>query len=178
MDNTLYEQNVQLNQIIERLAELNQMVPETEMDEHRIKLERELLLEKFRDSTESLEEKANDTAGYIKHLENNVKEIDEEIKRLKARKDSFNNSISFLKSALSTLFNLCDKKKLKTALYTFTLAKGKGKVVIEDETKLTEEYLVPQPPKPDKQKLYDDMANQGLIIDGVKLEYIESLRIR
>ena len=61
MENTLYEQNVQLNQIIERLAELNQMVPETEMDEHRIKLERELLLEKFRNSTESLEEKANDT---------------------------------------------------------------------------------------------------------------------
>ena len=178
MENTLYEQNVQLNQIIERLAELNDMVPETEMDDHRIKLERELLLEKFRDSTESLEEKANNTAGYIKHLENNVKEIDEEIKRLKARKDSFNNSISFLKSALATLFNLCDKKKLKTALYTFTLAKGKGKVVIEDETKLSDEYLIPQPPKPDKQKLYDDIANQGLIIDGVQLEYSESLRIR
>lgn len=178
MENTLYEQNVQLNQIIERLAELNQMVPETEMDEHRIKLERELLFEKFRVSTESLEEKANDTAGYIKHLENNVKEIDEEIKRLKARKDSFNKSINFFKSALSTLFNLCNTKKLKTALYTFTLAKGKGKVVIEDETKLSDEYLIPQPPKPDKQKLYDDIANQGLIIDGVQLEYSESLRIR
>lgn len=178
MENTLYEQNVQLNQIIERLAELNEMVPETEMDEHRIKLERELLMDKFKEYQGSIEEKANGTANYIKHLENNVKEIDEEIKRLKARKDSFNNSISFLKSALSTLFNLCDKKKLKTALYTFTLAKGKGKVVIEDETKLAEEYLVPQPPKPDKQKLYDDIANQGLIIDGVKLEYNESLRIR
>lgn len=70
------------------------------------------------------------------------------------------------------------RKKLKTALYTFTLAKGKGKVVIEDETKLSDEYLIPQPPKPDKQKLYDDIANQGLIIDGVQLEYSESLRIR
>lgn len=178
MENTLYEQNVQLNQIIERLAELNEMVPETEMDEHRIKLERELLMDKFKEYQGSIEEKANGTANYIKHLENNVKEIDEEIKRLRARKDSFNNSINFLKSALSTLFNLCDKKKLKTALYTFTLAKGKGKVVIEDETKLSDEYLIPQPPKPDKQKLYDDIANQGLIIDGVQLEYSESLRIR
>jgi flagellar biosynthesis/type III secretory pathway chaperone len=69
----------------------------------------------------------------IKNLENNNQEIDQEIQRLKKRKQQNINLIERLKTNIMYQFKELGKTRYETPLYTISIRKNPQKVIITDE---------------------------------------------
>ena len=75
---------------------------------------------------------------------------------------------------------LTGKTKFKTELFSFNVQKNPVAVVIDEQyiENIPEEYLIPQDPKVDKQKLKDDLK-AGRDLEGIAhLEQTVGVRIR
>lgn len=95
------------------------------------------------------EEKLNNCGKVITNLSALVAGIDEEEKRLKARKKTINNQIDRLKKNIKESMIALDKKKVKTELYSYTIKGGVPSVVIDNTDKIPKEFRTPQPDKID-----------------------------
>lgn len=93
------------------------------------------------------EEKLENYGKVITNLSTLAAGIDEEEKRLKARKQTINNHIDRLKKNIKESMIALDKKKVKTELYSYTVKGGSPSVVIDDADKVPAEFRTPQPDK-------------------------------
>ena len=85
----------------------------------------------------------------------------------------------YIKSNLETFMILVGKKKFKTDLFSFGIQKNAPSLDIIDETKIPEEYFIPQDPKLDRKRLLADIkANPEKAAAYAGLKQTESLRIR
>ena len=126
-----------------------------------------------------LEEKADTYAKVIRSMEEDVNAIDTEIKRLTNKKRVKKNNIKALKTNLEKAMIETGKRKFKTPLFSFGIQKNVPSVVIEDESKVPETYLIKQPDKIDKKALIKDLKNGEVFpFDFARLVQSESLRIR
>lgn len=119
----------------------------------------------------SIEEKAENIVKVIKNYEGDVNSIDAEIKRLQAMKKSKANNITSLKEYLKTNLMSLNRDKVETTLFKITVGKGQAKVVIEDETKVPNEFI----------KTYFEVDKTSLkeaLKDETKAEEYEKLGIR
>lgn len=91
---------------------------------------------------EAIEEKAENYAKVMRNMEGDVSVIDSEIDRLIQRKTVIQNGIKRMKEALYQNMKQVGKKKFKTELFSFTIAKNGGKtpIVIQDESQVPMEY--------------------------------------
>ena len=137
--------------------------------------------EVFKDTLEGLdgevEEKAEGYAKIIKALEAEAAGYKAEADRLTARRKTAENRVESLKWALQSAMTATGKTKFKTSLFSFAVQKNPVSMRILDETKVPEEYKIPQPDKIDNAKIKDWLKDGGEC-DWAELYQTESLRIR
>ncbi|ABK91898.1 Mu Gam-like end protection [Streptococcus phage SMP] len=127
------------------------------------------------DWTEQFEEKVENTVKVIKNKEADVDQLKEEIDRLTKRKKSIENDITRLKTGLQGAFEITGHDKIKTLLFTVSLANNQPSVVV-DEDLLPKKYFI-QTLKPDKTAI-KELLKAGKKVKGAVLQESRSLRIR
>lgn len=137
----------------------------------------------FADTLEGLEGeieiKAEGYAKVIKELDKDGAGLDNEIKRLQAKKITIANSIDLMKKALEQSMIITGKTKFKTDLFSFGIQKNPPSVELDEEhlELIPIEYLIPQDPKPDKKRMLQELK-EGKELSFAKLKHTENLRIR
>lgn len=126
---------------------------------------------------DAIEDKADGYVAVIKTLEGDNKAIDEEIKRLRQRKNSNQNGVKRLKESLQEVMEQTGKEKFKTALNSYSIANNPPSLDITDESLIPKQYYIEQQPKLDKKELLK-VVKDGLEIKGVELKQSRSLRVR
>ena len=141
--------------------------------------------EVFRNTFEMLEmdfeDKADAYAKVIRELEDRDAAIKGEVDRLTARRRNIQNSISRMKEALQGAMVSVGKPKFSTTLFSFGIQKNPASVVIDDEKRLPDIFIIPQPPKIDKVSLKEMLkkGDNAAMFEGIAhLEQTEGLRIR
>jgi cell division protein YceG involved in septum cleavage len=135
----------------------------------------------FADTLEALggeiEMKADGYARAMKQLEGISATVKYEYKRLENRAKTIDKNIARMKQALQDSMIATGKTKFKTDLFSFTVRKNPASVVIDRETSIPPEFLIPQDPKIDK-KAIKAAIDRGDDITFAHLEQGESLIIR
>lgn len=154
----------ELTGIFKRIAEMENVDDETKVD----------TLESI-DWAEQFEEKVENTVKVIKNKEAEKKQLEEEIERLTARYKSIDNVITRLQTGLQGAFEITGHDKVKTLLFTVSLAKNQPSVVVDEEL-LPKKYFV-QKLTPDKTTI-KELLKAGKKVKGAVLQESRSLRIR
>ncbi|GED17215.1 siphovirus Gp157 family protein [Aneurinibacillus migulanus] len=132
------------------------------------------------DALESIEEaidnKVENIAKLIKTMDAQVKALKEEETRLADRRKMLEAQMDGLKRYTLSTLEQAGLTKVKGTIFTVGIRNNRPSVVV-DESKLPVEFLIPQPPKPDKQRLYE-LLKDGQVIAGARLETSHSLSIR
>ena len=135
----------------------------------------------FADTLEALggelEMKADGYARVMKELEGRAATMRFESKRLENGYKTIVRNIDRMKHALQDSMVATDKRKFKTDLFSFSIRKNPASVVIDRETSIPPEFLIPQDPKIDK-KAIKAAIDRGDDITFAHLEQGESLIIR
>ena len=128
----------------------------------------------------AIEDKADNYAKVIRSLEADAAACDAEAKRLRAKKQTIENNIKRMKSALQYSMQATGKTKFKTALFSFGIRKNPASVVVDEPylENIPERFLIQQEPTIDK-KAMKDALKAGEDLTGLcHLEQTESLQIR
>ncbi|MEZ2659309.1 siphovirus Gp157 family protein [Aneurinibacillus aneurinilyticus] len=125
---------------------------------------------------EAIDDKVENIAKLIKTMDIQAKAIKEEEERLSARRKMLEAQMDGLKRYTLSTLEQAGLTKVKGAIFTVGIRNNRPSVVV-DESKLPVEFLIPQPPKPDKQRLYE-LLKDGQVITGARLETSHSLSIR
>ena len=135
----------------------------------------------FADTLEALggelEMKADGYARVMKELEGRAATMRFESKRLENGYKTIDRNIDRMKHALQDSMVATDKRKFKTDLFSFSIRKNPASVVIDHETSIPPEFLIPQDPKINK-KAIKAAIDRGDDITFAHLEQGESLIIR
>lgn len=163
-----------LFEIAERFKALSECVELVASGE----LEAEVLEESLNTLEGELSDKLQNITYIIRKQEADLILIDEEVKRLQARKKALNSNIDRLKQYMFDAMKLSGTKKIGTALNTWTIAKNPVSVNIVDESALDTEYIIKEEvSKVDKKKLLADLK-QGLEVTGAELRQSERIAIK
>lgn len=160
---------MKLYEITGALLELLEMAEEKDLDQQTINDTMEAVELEF-------EEKADGYAKIIKTLDGDVDSLDKEIKRLTERKNTVKNNIISIKKNLENAMIVTGKRKFKTLLFNFGIQKNPAALIIDDESQIPQEYLVPQEPKVDKAAIKDYLKENE--VEWAHLTQTESLRIK
>ena len=140
-------------------------------------LDHEMLLNTLECLDYEIEEKAEGYAKIIKNLTAEVNGLKAEEERLSNKRKAIENNIDSLKRNLEEAMILTGKRKFKTDLFSFNIQKNPPSVKILDETKIPEEFRIPQPDKIDNKGILHQLKN-GATFDFAEITQGESLRIR
>lgn len=124
-----------------------------------------------------LEQKAENYAIMINTLNGQADLLNAEIKRLTDRKKTLENNANRMKEALENIMNVTGKRKFKTLLFSFNIQKNPPVLVVDDESKVPEEF-VKFKKEFDKTALKKFVKENENSLDFAHLEQKESLRIR
>lgn len=163
---TLYELTGQYKELLE-------MVNDPDVDE-------EVLKDTLDGIDGEIEVKADGYAKISKTLESDISALEAEEKRLKVRRQGLENKRKLLLSRLEQAMRETGKLKFKTPLFSFSIAKNGGKQpisVTEDIEQIPKEFLIPQPPKVDNEKVRELLKEKE--VEWARLEPRgESLKIK
>ena len=128
----------------------------------------------------ALEDKAEGYAKVIRTLEGDAAACDAESKRLRNKKQTIENNIKRMKTALQFAMQATGKTKFKTALFSFGIQKNPAAVVMDEAyiENIPERFLIPQDPQIDKKAIKEALKNGEDLSGLAHLEQTESLRIR
>lgn len=164
---TLYELSSEYMQLLE-------MMEDPDVDE-------EVLADTLEGIGGELELKADGYARIMRQMDADAKAIKAEEERLYARRKSLENRSAWLKQRLQDVMELTGKTKFKTELFSFGIQKNPARVVIDDPSRIYEDYLIEQEPKVDTVAIRNALKDpeEAALWDGIAhLEQSESLRIR
>lgn len=116
----------------------------------------------------TIEAKLEGCAKALKMLASDAESLEAEVARLEKRRSSLMNNADRLKEYMRTNMIVSKIDKLKTKLFTIYLSKPKDHVVIENMELVPEQFLKPQPAKPDLMKIKEQMQ-EGLNVPGARL---------
>lgn len=138
-------------------------------------------IECLKDTMEAIEGEIEIKAdGYVrvmKQILGDAEVLDEEIKRLTARKKALENKADYLKRNLQNMMEVTGKTKFKTSSFSYSIQKNPMKVVIDDEANIPDEFLIPQNPTIDKDGILAAIK-EGKEFAFAHTEQGQSLRIR
>ena len=128
----------------------------------------------------AIEDKADNYARVIRTLEADAAACDAEAKRLRNKKQTIENNIKRMKSALQYSMQVTGKVKFKTALFSFGIRKNPPSVVIDTANvrDFPDEYIIESEPILDKKALKDALKAGEDLTGLCHLEQSESLSIR
>lgn len=164
---TLYELSSEYMQLLE-------MMEDPEVDD-------DVLADTLEGIGGELELKADGYARIMRQMDADAKAIKAEEERLYARRKSLENRSAWLKQRLKDVMELTGKTKFKTELFSFGIQKNPARVVIDDPSRIYEDYLIEQEPKVDTVAIRNALKDpeEAALWDGIAhLEQSESLRIR
>lgn len=128
-----------------------------------------------------IEAKADGYAMVRSELMNQSAFLKTEIDRLTARKRAIDRNVDRLTENLQNSMIATGKTKFKTPLFSFSIAKNPPRVVIDDPDRISEGFLIPQPPEVDTASIKESLKSVDAAAswEGIcHLEQGESLRIR
>lgn len=127
-----------------------------------------------------LEDKADNYAKVIRSLEADAAACDAEAKRLRAKKQTIENNVKRMKSALQYAMQTTGKVKFKTPLFSFGIRKNPASVIIDavNVRDFPDEYIIESEPILDKKALKDALKAGEDLTGLCHLEQSESLSIR
>ena len=127
-----------------------------------------------------IEEKADNYARIIKNLESDIEGLKTEEKRLKEKRNVFESAVTRLKDNLKAAMIQTEKRKFKTELFSFNVAKngGKAPVIVDVPTEELEDEFVIVSEKPDLDAIRKYIEETGDISKFHLAERGESLRIK
>lgn len=146
-------------------------------DVQNMDLDPEVMKDTLDSINDAIENKAENIAKLIRNLESDVSAFKEEEDRLKTKRQAAENKVKWLKTYLEDNMKLTGKTKFKSGMFNFAIQKNPASVNITDERIIPEDFLIPQPPKVDKNSL-KELLKSGVEIPGAELKQTESLRIR
>ena len=123
-----------------------------------------------------IENKAQSCAIFIKELQGKSMILKAEEERLTARRKAIENKVKRIKENLYNSMKLTGKIKFKIDLFSFNVQKSPARLVIDDKSKIPENYYIEQEPKLDEAKLKADLKD-GIEIKYAHLEQGEYVRI-
>lgn len=144
---------------------------------------KEMTAEDVRDTFEALEGEMSAKAASLIAVVDNMKSftasIDDEIKRLQARKKALVNRQDSLRNYLKVNMQQSGISKISCPLFSITLAKGRDTVFIDDEALIPDDYVsVEVVTKPSKAEIMKALK-AGEEVPGARLaKSDESLRIK
>lgn len=97
--------------------------------------------------------------GEIRECEITIDGCQAEIDRLKARLDRAKKRKENVRAAIEQAMIVTDQKTITLPTKTLTIAYRKGVAVITNEAEIPAEFWIEQPPKLDKKKLNDAIAD-------------------
>ena len=103
---------------------------------------------------------------------------DAEIKRLTALKKSAENTVARLKENIMFAMGLVGATELHTSIGKWKIQKNPPKVLILDESKIPDEFTVPQPPKIMSVAIMQHFKDTGEIPEGCDVVQSEGVRFR
>lgn len=164
---------MRLYELTEQYQTLQDMIYDPEVDEQTLK-----------DTMEGLwgeiEEKADGYAKIIFSMKADIECLKQEENRLADRRRSLEERSKRLKDNLEANMRAIGKTKFKTAMFSFNIQKNGGLEPLVIDGLIDDipgKYLIPQPPKPDTEKIRTLLAEKQ--VDWAHLEPRgESLRIR
>lgn len=146
-------------------------------DVQNMDLDPEVMKDTLDSIEDAIENKAENIAKLIRNLESDVSAFKEEEDRLKTKRQSTENKVKWLKTYLEDNMKLTGKTKFKSGMFNFSIQKNPASVNITDEKIIPGEFLIPQPPKVDKNSL-KEILKRGIEVPGAELKQTEGLRIR
>lgn len=134
----------------------------------------------------AIEDKADGYAKIIKSMSNNVAGIDEEIKRLKVRRDVLQKRQQVLRDNLEGAMRAMGKTKFKTDLFSYGIRKNPPSVRINNEEAFIEQcqrdghdhLLTYRMPSVNKAAVKEAIMKDGEILDGAEIIQTERLDIK
>lgn len=136
--------------------------------------------ETLRDTMEGvegeLEVKAEGYARVIQDLKAASKALEEEEKRLNAKRKVINKNVDRMKAELLTAMQASGKSKFSSGPFTFSLRKNPAALVIDRPDDIPAEYLIPQPPAIDREGI-KKAVRDGESYDWCHLEQGKTLII-
>lgn len=161
-----------LYDLTEEYMQVLQMAEDPEVDET-------VLRDTLEGLSGEIEDKVDGYCGVIAQLSSDAKGLDAQIERMAAMKASLERSIRRMKQTLQSNMELIGKPKVKTPLFSVWVQKNVPslKLDVEDSKQLPAEYLIPQDPKINTQKIKDELK-AGEKLPFAHLEQSASLRIR
>lgn len=110
-------------------------------------------------------EKLENCGKILKNFTANQEAIDEEIKRLQAKKKTLTNREESFKKYIKSCMQALNKKKERTPLFLFSIREGSDSVVIDTEEDVPDEFRIKVPDKIDKEGI------KKALKDGKKFDF-------
>ena len=126
---------------------------------------------------EEIDDKAENIAKLIRSLQADTEVIKLEEKRLAERRKAIENRIENIKSYLQNELETAGIDKVKRPTLTVSIANNPPSVLVEDESLIPSEYMVPQPDKIDKRMLLS-VLKEGEEIPGCSIQQTKGVRIK
>ena len=143
-------------------------------------LDDDALMGAFDVAKEDLADKLEGYCKFIKNLESDIAGLKAEEARIKARRQTMENTVDRAKEAMKKAMNTAGEKKLPAGSFTVSVQANPPKVVIDEQylENIPEKYLIPQEPTINKKAMLEDLK-AGENLEGLAhMETGESLRIR
>lgn len=126
-----------------------------------------------------LQEAVDWSVKLIRNLEADALGVESELERLGKRKKQTEGRIKSVREAIKACMRAANQSKVKTPLFSVTVASGRETVQVVDETQIPDDYMtVKTSITPDK-KAIGDLFKAGTLVPGC--EYVRgepSLRIK
>lgn len=140
--------------------------------------EEEAILAELEAVSDDVSTKAENYARIIRNMLAEIAGYETEIKRMQARKKSKENAVERLKGYILYCMNLVGATELRTSIGKWKIQKNPISIAILDESKIPEEFTVPQPPKVIKSAIAQHFKQTGEIPDGCEIVQSEGVRFR
>jgi hypothetical protein len=140
-------------------------------------LDQEVFLDTLSAISESLEDKVESTAKFIRCLDGDIEAIKAEEKRLADKRKVLENKVSSIKEYLQNEMEFSGIDKVKRPTLTVSIQLNPPSVEVLDESVIPSIFMIPQPEKIDKKAILKALKD-GEEIPGCEITQSRGLRIR
>lgn len=132
----------------------------------------------YNDTLESLDigQKVENICYVIRNLQADADKFKAEKDRIAAKQQTAENGVKRLKESLLNYLQVTNQSKVKSGIFSVGVGSTE-KVVVTDESKIPQEFLIEQQPKIDLTGLKKALK-KGTHIEGITIENNQHIRIR